>query len=255
VVEIDLTGRVALVTGASRGMGRATALLLAEAGAEVVVTYLNNREAGEDVIGRIAALGRGALLVQCDVGRAEQLEATIDQAQRRFGQIDILVSNAGAGVPRLLTETTDEEYARVFDVNVKAFLVASRAVVPGMKERRWGKVVAISSLTGQTGRAFLTQAPAAYAAAKAALVGMVRGLARECAPFGVNVNCIRPGLTGNDGTPRARPELVAIAVDETPLGRIGRPEDTAGAVLFLVSDYASYITGIALDVNGGLYMG
>lgn len=255
MVGIDLRGRVALITGASRGMGRATALLLGAAGADLVLTYHQNRDAGEDVLRRVEAMGRDALLCQCDVASTEQLEAVAAEALQHFGRVDVLVSNAGTGTRQLLTETTDDEYRRVFDINVKAFLVAARAVVPGMKERRWGRAVAIGSATGQTGRSYLSPSPSVYAGSKAALVGMVRGLARECGPYGVTVNCVQPGLTRNDGTARADPARLAYAVQETPLGRIGEPEDAAGAVLFLVSDYASYVTGVALDVNGGLFMG
>jgi 3-oxoacyl-[acyl-carrier protein] reductase len=255
MIGIDLAGKVALITGASRGMGRATALLLAEAGGDLALTYNQQHEAGEEVLRRVRELGRDALLLQCDVGQTDQLEGVAAQALAHFGRVDILVSNAGTGTRHLLTETPDEEYRRVFDVNVKTFLVAARALVPGMKGRRWGRVIAIGSATGQSGRSYLSPSPPVYAASKAALVGMVRGLARECGPYGVTVNCIQPGLTRNDGTPRADPARVAYAVNETPLGRIGEPEDIAGAVLFLASDFAGYVTGVALDVNGGLFMG
>lgn len=255
MIGIDLSGKVALVTGSSRGMGRATALLLAGAGANVIVTYNRDREAGEAVLGQVQNLGRDALLMQCDAASTEQIEGVVAAGQERFGQIDILVSNAGTGTPHLLTATSDAEYYRVFDVNVKAYLATARAVVPGMKERGWGRVIAIGSATGQTGRAYLSPSPAVYAASKAALVGMTRGLARECGPYGVTVNCIQPGLTRNDGNSRADPAKIAYAVNETPMGRIGQPEDIAGAALFLASDYASFVTGVALDVNGGLFMG
>lgn len=138
---------------------------------------------------------------------------------------------------------------------MKAFLAAARAVVPGMKERRWGRVIAIGSATGQTGRSYFSSSPPVYAASKAAIVGMTCGLSRECGPYGVTANCIHPSLTRSDGTPQANPERLAYAVDETPMGRIGEPEDVAGAVLYLASDFASYVTGVVLDVNGGLFMG
>ncbi|MBV9171535.1 MAG: SDR family oxidoreductase [Chloroflexi bacterium] len=243
------------MTGASRGMGRATSLLLAAAGADLVMTYRERRDAGEDVLEQVRAVGRDALLMQCDAGVTESVEAVVANAQRQFGHIDILVSNAGAGTRAALTETTDQEYQRVFDVNVKGFLAAARRVVPAMQERRWGRVIAIGSATGQSGRSYLSPSPPVYAAAKAALAGMCRALARECGPYGITVNCIQPGLTRNDGTARADPARVAYAVQETPLGRIGEPEDIAGAVLFLASDYASYITGSLLNVNGGLFIG
>lgn len=253
-VSIDLGGRVALVTGSARGIGRACALLLAEAGADVIVNYRSNREAGEAVVEQMRQMGRDPLLVACDMGKTDQVNAMVKQALDHYGKIDILVSNAGAGTPFPITETTDEEYYRVFDINVKGFLATSRAIIPGMKERRWGKVVAISSITGKTGKAFLSPSPT-YAAAKAAIVGMTRGLARECAPYGINVNCVRPGWTDTESTSRATPEVKANAIKEMPLGRTGRPEDIAGAVLFLVSDFSQYMTGMPLDVNGGLFIG
>jgi len=252
---IDLSGKVALITGGSRGMGRATALMLAGAGADIVLTYNQQRQAGAEVAAQIEALGRRVLLRQCDAASTEQLEAVTSAALAELGQVDILVSNAGTGTRQPLTETSDDEYRRVFDVNVKAFLVTARALVPGMKERRWGRIIAIGSATGQSGRSYLSPSPPVYAAAKAALVGMVRGLARDCGPFGITVNCIQPGLTRNAGTPIADPARVAYAVGETPMGRIGEPEDIAGAVLYLASELADYVTGIALDVNGGLFMG
>jgi len=253
-VSIDLEGRVALVTGSARGIGRACALLLAEAGADVIVNYRANRPAGEAVVGCIRQMGRDSLLVQADTGKTDDVSAMVAQSLEQFGKIDILVSNAGAGTPYGIAETTDEEYYRVFDINVKGYLATARAIVPGMKERRWGKVVAISSITGKTGKAFLSPSPT-YAAAKAAIVGLTRGLARECAPFGINVNCVRPGWTDTEGTSRAAPEVKLNAIKEMPLGRTGLPQDIAGAVLFLASDLSKYITGMPLDVNGGLFIG
>src|SRR3954451_2712380 len=185
---IDLGGKVALITGASRGMGRATALLLAGAGADLVLTYNQQREAGEDVAAQVRPLVRQVLLRQCDAAITEQLEAVTADALADLGHVDILVSNAGTGTRLPLTETPDDEYRRVFDVNVKALLVTARALVPAMQERRWGRVIAIGSATGQTGRSYLSPSPPVYAAAKAALVGMVRGLARDCGPFGITVN-------------------------------------------------------------------
>jgi 3-oxoacyl-[acyl-carrier protein] reductase len=255
VIGIDLSGKVALITGASRGMGRATALLLGAAGADLVLTFRERREAGQEVVDAVTDFGRQVMLLQCEVASTESIEKVVADGLERFGHIDILVSNAGTGTRTPLTQTSDADYYRVFDVNVKGFLAAARALVPGMQARRWGRVIAIGSATGQSGRSYLSPSPPVYAAAKAALVGMCRGLARECGPFGVTVNCIQPGLTRNEGTPSADLARVAFAVSETPLGRIGEPDDIAGAVLYLASEYASYVTGIALDVNGGVFMG
>jgi len=254
MISIDLSGRVALVTGSSRGIGRATALLLAQAGADIVINYRENGQAGQLTANMVRDIGREVLLVQCDVTSNQQVNDMVQQALTRWGHIDILVSNAGAGSRSPITEITDEEYDRVFDTNAKGFMRVARAALPGMKDQQWGKVVAISSVVGKTGKAFLGKSPV-YASAKAALVGMVRGMARECAPYSINVNCVRPGWIDTDATARASETLRQDAIQQIPLGRTGKPRDIAGAVLFLVSEYSSYMTGAALDVNGGLFIG
>ena len=159
------------------------------------------------------------------------------------------------GTAKPITETSDAEFARVFDLNVRGFLATARAVLPGMKARRSGKVIAISSATGRSGKAFRSPSPT-YAGAKAALIGYAKGLAREGAPFGITANCVCPGWI-DWGTKHAAapPEVRAQALREIALGRTGTPEDVAGAVLFLASSLGDYVTGATIDVNGGLYMG
>jgi 3-oxoacyl-[acyl-carrier protein] reductase len=254
MLTIDLGQRVALVTASSRGIGRAIALYLARAGAKVIVTWTADRGAGEDTARAIADAGGMAMLEHLDVTDSAEVDAVVGRAIARWGKVDVLVSNAGVGTALPITETSDAEYARVFDLNVRGFVATARACVPGMKQQRSGKVIAISSVTGRSGKAFRSPSPT-YAGAKAALIGYTKGLARECAPFGIQVNCICPGWIDWGTKHAAAPAAVrADALSQIPLGRTGTAEDVAGAAAFLASDLADYVTGAVLDVNGGLYM-
>ena len=249
-----LEGKIAVVSGSSRGIGRATALLLASNGANILVNYVKNKEEAELVAQKVREIGREAVICQGDVSKTESAQALIDRACNEWGRIDILVSNAGTGTRFKIQETSDEEWERAITVNIKSYFNLARAVMPYMMKQKHGKIVGISSIVGKTGKAFLSQS-ATYAGVKAAIVGYTRGLAREGAAYGINVNCIRPGWVDTDATAKAPEEVRARAKQEIPLGRTGKPEDIAGAVLFLVSPYADYITGQAIDVNGGLFMG
>jgi len=255
MLGIDLAGRVALVTASSRGIGRGIAVKLAEAGARVVVTWVADEKAAAETAREVEHAGGEALVARCDVTDSAEVDRVVARATARWGRIDILVSNAGVGTAKPMTETSDAEYARVFDLNVRGFVATSRAVLPGMKERRAGKVIAISSVTGRSGKAFRSPSPT-YAGAKAALIGYCKGLARECAPFGITVNCVCPGwIDWGDKHAAAPAEVRAQALREIALGRTGTPEDVAGAVIFLASGLGDYVTGATIDVNGGLYMG
>lgn len=256
---IDLAGQVALVTGSARGIGRTSALWLAKAGCDVVVTWATNRDAGEALVREVEALGRQAVLQRCDVGDTSQIDATVAAGLQRFGKIDILVANAGVGIASPVTETSDADHDRVFGINVRGFVAASRAVLPGMKQRRSGRIIAISSVVGRSGRAFRSVSPT-YAGSKAAMIGYVKGMAIECGPYNVTANAICPGWTDwsdawGEKHAAATPELREKAKALIALGRTGTDEDIAGAVLYLASPLASYVTGVSLDVNGGLYIG
>lgn len=254
MTEIDLTGRVAMVTGSSRGIGRAAALSLAQAGARIVLNYKADREAGERTAAEISQLGSEALLVRCDVADTASIQSMADAGVARFGKIDILVNNAGGSIAKAADQLTDADYDFVFDINVKAYVAAARAVLPRMKRLGWGRIICISSVAGRSGKAFIGTSPA-YAGAKGAVIAYSRSMARECGPFGITVNTICPGWVEWEGKGRSvPPQLLADAISQMPMGRVGTDADIAGAVLFLASDLASYITGIALDVNGGLYM-
>jgi len=258
MLAIDLGGKKALVTGSARGIGRATALLLAEAGADVAINYRHNREAALAVASDIRERGREALVIAADVGDSGQCQAMVDEVLAAWEQVDIFVSNAGAGIAKPVTETTDEDHDRVFDVNVRGFVAGARAVLPGMKERRSGRVIAVSSVVGRSGRAFRSTSPT-YAGAKAAIIGYVKGMALECGPYDITVNAVCPGWIDwadawGEKHGAASAEVRDAACKLIPLGRTGTSEEVAGAILFLASDLAAYVNGVSLDVNGGLYM-
>lgn len=256
MLSYNLQGKVALVSGASRGIGAAIALRLAREGADVVVNYAHDEQSAQQVAQKIRAMGRQALVIQADVSQPEPVRQMVQQVLNEWKHIDILVSNAGAGTGGPIGETTDEAWEHVFGVNVKGFFHLAREIMPLMKAQHSGKIVAISSVVGKTGRSMLSLGPATYAGAKAAIVGYVRAMAREGAPYGVNVNCIRPGWIDTEAHLKNIPEEARQrAIQEMPLGRTGRPEDIAGAVAFLVSEDSAYMTGTTLDVNGGLFIG
>jgi 3-oxoacyl-[acyl-carrier protein] reductase len=251
---IDLKGKAALVTGSSRGIGRMCALYLAKAGCDVVVNYTANREAAEATAEEIRGHGVRAHIVQCDVADSSAVEAMVAEGLGVFGKLDILVSNAGVGVGKGAEETTDAILDKVFDVNVRAYAAACRAALPQMKTLGWGRIVCISSVVGRSGKAFIGTSPA-YAGAKGAVISYSRSMAREFGPVGITVNCVCPGWVDYPGKNRVvTPELRASAIAQMPVGRVGSDHDVAGAVLYLCSPLADYVTGATLDVNGGLYM-
>ena len=249
---MKLQGRIALVTGGSRGIGRAITLLLAREGAGVVVNYAKGDDDAHEIVAEIEKSGGRAVALRADVGDAEQVLDLARRASEHFGRIDILVSNAGVGHPKQIVDTTNDEWTRIMDVNARATLILTRELLPGMMERRWGRIVAISSIIGKTGRGYFSTAT--YGASKAALITLVMGIAREGGPY-VTANTICPGWidTGRNNTPEKLP-IKERALREIPLARLGTPEDVAETVLFLASEGASYITGQSINVNGGLLM-
>lgn len=251
---LDFAGKAALVTGSSRGIGRMSALYLARAGCDVVINYTEDRDSGERTCEAVRDHGRKAHLVQCDVSDPESLEAMVRESIATFGKIDILVNNAGGGIGVGAEGVTDEIYDHVFDINVRAYVAASRAVLPTMKTLGWGRIICISSVAGRSGKAFIGTSPA-YAGAKGAVISYTRSMARELGAFGITANCICPGWIDYPGKKRnVPPGLREAAITEMPMGRVGSDHDVAGAVLYLASPLSDYVTGVALDVNGGLYM-
>jgi 3-oxoacyl-[acyl-carrier protein] reductase len=246
---VELSGQVALVTGASRGIGRSIALALGRAGAAVVGTATT--EAGAQGIGEALAAagiaGRGAVLDVTDTAACDALVAAID---KEFGAVSILVNNAGVTQDNLLARMKDAEWDTVVDTDLKSVFRLSRAVLRGMMKARAGRIISITSVVGSSGNPGQVN----YAAAKAGIAGLTRALAREIGSRGITVNCVAPGFIDTDMT-RALPEAQRAAlVGQIPLGRLGQADDVAAAVVFLASPGAAYVTGTTLHVNGGMYM-
>jgi 3-oxoacyl-[acyl-carrier protein] reductase len=244
MTHIDLTGRTAFVTGSTRGIGLAVAQALYAAGARVAVV---GRDAGRarDVA---AGLGERAAGVGCDVADRAQVEAALAAAEAALGPIDILVNNAGLTRDNILLRLSDEDWDVVLDANLKGAFFTIRAVIKGMMKRRSGRIINITSVVGLTGN----KGQANYAASKAGLIGLTKSVAKEYAARGVLANCVAPGFIETDMTAALPSEARAALLEDIALGRLGRPEDIAAAVLFLASDLASYITGQVLVVDGGM---
>jgi 3-oxoacyl-[acyl-carrier protein] reductase len=243
-----LTGQVAIVTGASRGIGEAIAATLAKAGATVVGTSTSDKGA-ENITRVLGTHGKGAGRM-LDVRDTAQCAAFVDRVQEEFGAVSILVNNAGVTRDNLLARMKDEEWDEIQATNLKAVFVLSRAVLRGMMKARAGRIVNITSVVGFTGNPGQTN----YAAAKAGMVGFSKSLAREVGSRNITVNCVAPGFIETDMTRALAEDQVKRLVESVPLGRLGRVEDVAQAVLFLCSAQAAYITGSTLHVNGGMYM-
>jgi len=246
---MDLGGKRAIVTGAASGIGRATAIKLAEKGADVVLNDLNE-EGIKETEQEVQALGRRAVAVVGDVSRSEDVQMIVKQGMETLGGIDILVNNAGIARSALVVRLSEEQWEEVMAVNLKGVFLLSRAVLPHMIKNRYGKIINISSIYGRIGAI----GDANYAASKAGVIGFTKSVAKEVARYRINVNAILPGLID---TPLLRgiPEkYLKPMMEEIPLKRVGTPEDIANVVAFLASDEASYITGAAIEVTGGWNM-
>tara|TARA_Y100001934_G_scaffold270035_1_gene354307 strand:+ start:1448 stop:2194 length:747 start_codon:yes stop_codon:yes gene_type:complete len=245
-----LDGKVALVTGGSRGIGRAIALRLGQEGADVAVCARNVEAAGE-VASEIEGLGRKCLVRACDVADAEQAGALIASTIEELGQLDILVNNAGVTRDNLLMRMKEEDWDEVLAINLKGAFNCARAAVRPMLKARGGRIVNITSVVGLQGNA----GQANYAASKAGLIGLTKSLARELASRGITANAVAPGLVPETGmTGELAAEVQQQMLSAVPLGRAGTPEDVAHAVAFLASEQAAYITGQVLAVDGGMVM-
>ncbi|MFH0941888.1 MAG: 3-oxoacyl-[acyl-carrier-protein] reductase [Chloroflexota bacterium] len=245
---MDLTNRVALVTGSGRGIGRAIALRLAEAGASLVINDFGDPGPANGVAEEISKMGRPAAVIMADVSQSAEVSRLVAEAMEKYGQIDILVNNAGIARDQLLVRMSDEDWDKVIAVNLKSVFLCTRAVLRHMMKQRRGRIISISSVSGLVGN----PGQANYASAKAGILGFTRTVAKEVASRGITANAVAPGLIDAGLGQALKEEYREEFKKHIPLGFLGTPRDVAEAVAFLASDEARYITGQVLNVDGGM---
>lgn len=243
--------KVVLVTGGSRGIGRACAVAFAKAGAStVVISYAGNEAAAQETVALLQAEGAKAEAIRFDVSDSAACASAVDGIVKGHGRLDVLVNNAGVAVDGLVMRVKDEDWDKQLDTNLKGAFSLIRAVSRPMMKQRGGAIINITSVVGEMGNG----GQAAYSASKAGLIGLTKSVARELSSRNIRVNAVSPGFIGTDMTHQINDELRQKMLEGIPLGRLGNPEEVAGAVVFLAGDAASYITGEVLKVNGGMYM-
>ncbi len=247
---MDLTGRTALITGASRGIGRACALHLASLGADIAINYASSSKHADELAEEITRMGRQVVAIRADVSNPEDADLMVDETVKALGSLDILINNAGITKDTLLIRMKDEDWDRVIDVNLKGAFLVTRAAVRHMMKKRYGRIVNISSVIGISGNV----GQANYAASKAGIIGFSKSIAREFASRGILVNVIAPGFIETDMTSGLNDDYKKAILAQIPLGRYGEPEDVARLAGFLVSDDNRYITGQVIHVDGGMFM-
>ena len=246
---LGLTGKVALVTGASRGIGRSVVDMFASLGANVAVNFVRDAEAADQAVSEATAKGVKAVAVQGDVSKLHEGERVVKETLEHFGRLDFLICNAGIWEGGAVESISEDLWDRTIDINLKGTWTVCRAAVPIMKQQEYGRIVIVSSTAGQRGEANVSN----YAASKGGQISFTKSLAAELAPFGINVNCVAPGWVEtdmNDGVFADSSRLESI-LQTIPLRKIGKPDELAAPIVFLCSDWASYITGEVLNVNGG----
>ncbi len=240
--------KTVVITGGSRGIGRAAALKFAAAGYRIAIIYRSDDKAAGSLIDELRAAGTDAESYKCDVASYSQVEATAAEIIKRFGKADVLVNNAGIAQIKLLIDQTEEDWDRIMDVNAKGVFNCCRHFLPDMLSRKSGRIINVSSMWGIDG----ASCEVAYSASKAAVIGFTKALAQETGPSGVTVNCVAPGVIDTEMNASLSENDMNALCDEIPLMRIGRVDEAASAIFFLASDEASYITGQVLSVNGGM---
>jgi 3-oxoacyl-[acyl-carrier protein] reductase len=249
-VTLDMSGKTALVTGAGRGIGRATAIKLGAAGAKVAINYNASEAQAQEVVAAIKAAGGEAQAVKADVSKADEVDAMVNGLVKEWGKVDILVNNAGITRDNLMMRMSQDEWDAVIDTNLRSAYFCTKAVLRSMLRNRWGRIISLSSVVGLTGNA----GQANYAAAKAGLIGFTKSVAREVGGRNITANAIAPGFIETDITAGLPEELKAAMLKTIPADRYGQPDDIANAVVFLASDLAAYINGQVLNVDGGMVM-
>ena len=247
---MDFTGKVALVTGGGRGIGRATALGLARGGADVLVNYLENRKAAAEVVEEIQAIGRKAVAVRADVGNEDEVKAMFQKLDDDFGRIDILINNAGTGTLIALEDISLDFWNNILRIDLTGSFLCAQAAAIRMIPKKYGRIVNISSIGGVNGIAM----DAPYTAAKAGLMGFTKSIARYLGKHNITVNCVSPGPTDTDLNRKLPVEMREHVAKSSALGRIATPEDVADAILFFASDYSRQVTGQMILVDGGIAM-
>lgn len=246
----SLEGKTALVTGASRGIGRAIAIALAEGGANVAVNYSGSEAAAAETVQAIEALGKKAIMIKANVGKADQFDAMVKEVIDQLGGLDILVNNAGITRDNLIMRMKEEEFDEVIETNLKGVFNGIKSVTRSMMKQRSGRIINISSVVGVLGN----PGQANYVAAKAGVIGLTKASAKELASRGITVNCIAPGFIQTDMTDQLPEAMKNTLSAQIPLAKLGQASDIANAVRFLASDGASYMTGQTVHVDGGMYM-
>ena len=248
---MDLSERVAIVTGGGRGIGREIALKLAEVGATVVINDVGDSTPAEGVAEEIRKMGRESLVILADVNQSAEVTGLVDKAVEKYGKVDILVNNAGITRDQLIMRMSDDDWDKVLGINLKGVFLCSKAVLRPMMRQRWGRIISISSIVGLIGN----PGQANYASAKAGIIGLTRTIAKEVASRGITANAIAPGFIDTAMTQQLPEERRQELMAQIPLGSLGTPRDIAGVVAFLASEEARYITGQVITVDGGISLG